>query len=193
MRSRTWKFRLAALLAIASFGVHQLRFVLAYGSGASRELAHQGHAYLSVVAPLLVGVLMLAVAEFAAGLARRRSQRTVPGLRRLALVSSVSLLGVYCAQELAEGFVAAGHPGGLAGVFGGGGWLAVPLSLAAGIVVALLMRGAAEAAAVVARRGRLRQLAPAGLVQVHVRAPGPRPWRALLRPAAPRAPPVASR
>lgn len=193
MRSRAWKFRLAALLAVASFAVHQLRFALAFGSGASRELAHQGHAYLSVVAPLLVGLLMLAVAEFAAGLARRRSQRKVPGLRRLALVSSVSLLGVYCAQELAEGFVATGHPGGLAGVFGGGGWLAIPLSLAAGIVVALLMRGAVAAAAVVARGGRLRRLAPGALVQVQVPAPGPRPRWALLRPAAPRAPPVACR
>jgi|SRR5947209_20282336 len=192
MHFRVWKFRLAALLAVASFGVHQLRFVLAYGAGATRELAHQGHAYLSIVAPLLVGLLMLAVAEFAGGLARRRSPRAVPGLRQLVVVSSLSLFGVYCVQELAEGLLSTGHPGGLLGVFGGGGWLAVPLSLAAGLVVALLMRGAAAVSEAVARHGGVRGPAAAPLVQVLPPPAPPRTGRGLLRQHAPRAPPVPS-
>jgi hypothetical protein len=190
MRSRSWKFRLAALLAVASFGVHQLRFVLAYGSGASRQLAHQGHAYLSVLAPLLVGVLMLAVAEFAGGLTRRRSDRIVPGVGRLTWVASLSLLCVYCLQELVEGMAASGHPDGLGGIFGGGGWIAIPLAVAAGIFVALLMRGAAAIEAATSGQP-LPRSAPTPLVHLVGCRQAPHSQR-LRRSAAARAPPLAS-
>ncbi len=60
-------------------------------------------------------------------------------LRIWALVSLV-LLGLYCAQELTEGAVAAGHAGGLTGVLGSGGWLAVPLAIAVGGVLTLFLR-----------------------------------------------------
>ena len=36
----------AALVPAAALVVHQLRYVLAYGSGAGIELARQGHSYL---------------------------------------------------------------------------------------------------------------------------------------------------
>jgi hypothetical protein len=36
--------------------------------------------------------------------------------------------------------LSSGHPGGLTGVFGAGGWTAVPLSALAGVVLALALR-----------------------------------------------------
>ena len=55
------------------------------------------------------------------------------------------LLAVYVAQESLEGQLAAGHPAGLTGILGHGGWLAILLSAAAGAVVALALRGASAA------------------------------------------------
>ena len=56
--------RAAALLPLATLGVHEGRYRLAYGSDAGAELGHQGHAYLSLARPVvgllcggLVGVL----------------------------------------------------------------------------------------------------------------------------------------
>ena len=41
-----------------------------------------------------------------------------------------------------EGALAEGHPAGVAGVVGHGGWLAIPLALAVGALVAAAARGA---------------------------------------------------
>ena len=38
--------RSAALIALAALAVHQLRYLLAYGSAAHEQLLRQGHAYL---------------------------------------------------------------------------------------------------------------------------------------------------
>jgi hypothetical protein len=182
MRSRGWRLRLAALLAGASFAVHQLRFTLAPGSN-----AHQGHAYLTVLAPIVVGVLMLAVAQFAGALTRGRASGRIPPLRRLWLVSSAALLAVYCLQELAEGLLSPGH----AGVFAAGGWAAAPLALVAGLVVALLMRAAAAVELAVAR-GPLRRPAPAAIVHARPLLAAPNAGGVFLCSSAPRAPPARS-
>ena len=72
---------------------------------------------------------------------------------------AAAILTVFISQELLEGAFAAGHAAGLAGVFGGGGWLAVPLALLAGALAALIDRGvfaAEELMAAVALRQRVR-------------------------------------
>src|SRR6185437_1979020 len=100
-------------------------------------------------------------------------------------------LALYSCQELLEGMLSTGHPGGFEGVFGDGGWWAVPLALACGTVVAAALRGARAAirwAATRHHRPRSSYGRP---------APAPRPSRlALPRPvplagaAAGRAPPL---
>jgi hypothetical protein len=130
----------AALLVLGALVLHQLRYLLAYGGGASAELQRQGHAYLDLVAPLLV----------AAAAAMLIASVVVPALLRLAptLTHDVSsteraagyaaaLLAVYFSQELAEGALAAGHPAGLVGVLGASGWLALPLAMALGSMAAI--------------------------------------------------------
>jgi hypothetical protein len=62
-------------------------------------------------------------------------------MRRAWLVAGVvALLVLHASQELLEGALIADHPGGLAGVVGNGGWLAIPLSLAFGTLAALVLR-----------------------------------------------------
>src|SRR5437764_15311166 len=61
-------------------------------------------------------------------------------LRRAWAVAFVVLVAAYCAQELCEGMIAGGHPVGLAGVFGSGGWFALPLACVVALLVALGLR-----------------------------------------------------
>ena len=69
-------------------------------------------------------------------------------------------------QELLEGWVLAGHPGGLAGVLGHGGWWAVPASVAVGAAIAALLRLATVAVDAAARLGATRRVrAPLALLR----------------------------
>jgi len=54
--------------------------------------------------------------------------------------ASVALVVLFTLQETLEGLFATGHPGGFAGVFGHGGWWAIPVALAVGLAMALLLR-----------------------------------------------------
>jgi hypothetical protein len=127
------------LLPLAAFAVHQLRYVFAYGSSAEQALAAQGHGYVNSLAPWL-GVLL---AFAAGGLVLRVSAglhgHAVPARRAFAAVwalAAASLLALYVAQEALEELFATGHPTGVAGVFGHGGWWAIPLALALSAIVA---------------------------------------------------------
>ena len=64
------------------------------------------------------------------------------------------LVAVYAVQEFLEGLVAAGHPGGVHGIVGHGGWWAGVLAVAVGAVIALLLRVATVVVEAVARRFR---------------------------------------
>jgi hypothetical protein len=155
--------RLAALMGAGTFGVHQARYALGYHGEASGALAAQGHAYLVPLGPLLVGALLPLIA---AAIRRAACGAAAPGPRfaRLWAAVAVALVAVYLTQESVEGALAAGHPAGVAGALGHGGWLALPLSVVVGFAIAVVMRGA-QSAGEIARR--------------------PRPWRAPL-PVAPR-------
>jgi uncharacterized membrane protein YidH (DUF202 family) len=172
MIARASWLRTAALLSAGAFGVHQLRYLLAYGDGAQHALQSSGHDYLSVVELMIGLVLAMALGQLLRRIAEARLAGRQLGFPALALVCSVALLAIYAGQELLEGLLAAGHGSGLAGVFGGGGWLAMPLALLGGAGVALLSR-TAEAAVAAAAQGvrpaagqpRLRS-APVGVLVV---------------------------
>lgn len=160
--------RLRAMCAvlIGAYVVHQLRYLLAYRSGAADALAVQGHAYLAqVLCPLIGSMLALAMGHALWSLARPvpESRRRVRGLG-LIVPAAAALLGIYAVQELLEGALATGHPVGLDGVLGAGGWLAVPLSLVAGFVVALLIVQVDAAA----DRARYRMRVPIRLTPLRV-------------------------
>ena len=193
------RVRAAALMPAAVLTVHQLRFQLAFGDRTQGKLASEGHQYLGALAPLAAMLLAIGVGLFLATLSRAWRQggeevelrgRTTT-FSRLWLLGAASLLAIYCGQELLEGFLTSGHPGGIAGVFGEGGLWAIPLSIALGAVVALGLRVTDLAVRWVAgRRAR------SGASRTPLR-PSPRPLDVLLPPrqplagaAAGRAPPL---
>ena len=148
--------RATALIAVASLGLHELRYVVGYGSHAHEAQAAQGHGYLPLVAIAAAVLLALAAAQLLRALALAWRTGAGEGARLplgLAwLAASLALAGVYSGQELIEGAIAPGHPGGVAALAAHGGLVAYPLALALGGLVALALRGADAIVATVARR-----------------------------------------
>lgn len=150
----------AALFAFAAFAVHQLRYLVADGSGAGETLARQGHGYLDLALPLLMSVVSALVALALVSATTRSSTRSRPYRRSTATTFAaftIALAAVFAAQESAEGLLSASHPGGLGAVLGHGGWIALPLSALFGTLLTLLL----DTFAVVERRvaGRLARAA----------------------------------
>jgi hypothetical protein len=180
------------LFPAAAFAVHQLRYQLAYGSRAGAVLSAQGHGYLTSLAPWVAVLAGVAAGSFLVRLARVATGRPDGRPRRafatLWLATFAGLLAAYALQEWLEGVFAAGHPGGVAGVFGHGGLWAVPLSALAALAVAALLRLASLAVDAVGPAARPVPLASAGLQRPGVPAPPRR--AALAGNVSGRAPPV---
>ena len=141
----------------AAFGVHQLRYYLAYGSAAGAVLQRTGHSYLHSVVPWLVMLVALAAGGFLWRLGRalagqRSVSRYTASLVGLWVVCSVCLVAIFATQEFLEGLFATGHPGGLVGIFGYGGWWSIPAAVCVGLVLAVLFHGARWVLEVVAHR-----------------------------------------
>ncbi len=137
----------AVLMPVGAFGVHQLRYYLAYGSAAGAMLQRTGHSYLHSVVPWLVVLLAVALGGFLGALGRavagqRSLGRYAVSLLGLWIVCATCLIAIFATQEFLEGLFATGHPAGLAGIFGYGGWLAIPAALCIGLVLAALFHGA---------------------------------------------------
>lgn len=149
-----------ALLPLAALAVHQLRYGLAFGAGAQERLAQEGHAYLGSVEALAVMLCAVALGSFLSRLAGAWCARPAAsaggatarlGLLKLWATAALVLVAIYSGQELLEGMLTAGHPPGVEGVLGHGGWLMLPLSVAIGGLLALLLRGAQAVLAYVRR------------------------------------------
>jgi hypothetical protein len=181
------------LLPAAALAVHELRYRLAYGSEAESVLVAQGHGYLDSLAPWLVLLLGLAFGAFAVRIARALAGRTEARPRRsfaaLWLLATASLVAVYAAQELLEGVFASGHPSGLAGLYGNGGWWSLVLAVVFGAAVAGLLRFASAVVAAV-RADRARRRWPAAVPALRPRSAVLTPRGALASAAAGRAPPL---
>lgn len=184
--------RSTALVAAGAFALHELRYLVGYPVSSEQTLAAQGHGYLSILGPLVVLIVGLAAGQLVASVARgsgRRARGT--GFARIWLRATAALLSIYVVQEWLEGSLTAGHPDGLAGVFGAGGWSAFVLAVAIGAVIALALREVDGAIVLPSRRAL-----PAGRARLQ---PHHRPARAdlpsagiLARNLAGRAPPLSS-
>jgi hypothetical protein len=162
MRRRRSRQQLGvALFPLGVFAVHQLRYQLAFGADASRELADQGHAYLHELTPWIVLAVALGLGGLVARLAHAwRSGEADRATGRCLVVvgalASAGLFSIYVGQESLEGLLATGHPQGLAGILGDGGLWALPASIAVGGLLALVIRGGRALVASVARLRRPR-------------------------------------
>lgn len=137
------------LMPAAAMVVHQARFTLAYGSRANAELAAQGHSYLHSVVPWTILALGIGASSFLRRAAHAAHTGDSGSLTRLSAaglwsIATTSLFGIYVVQEILEGLTFSGHPGGVSGVLGHGGWWAIPASAVVALgVVALLRLGRA--------------------------------------------------
>jgi hypothetical protein len=140
-----------------ALAVHELRFLLAFGTGANAQLARQGHSYLHSLVPWIVLLLGAAVGGFLRALGRALGgHRSVPrytlSLAALWAACSACLLAIYVSQELLEGLFATGHPAGLAGIVGYGGWWSIPAAACVGLVLAAMFHGTSWVLDEVAKR-----------------------------------------
>lgn len=145
------------LLPAAAFAVHELRYMLAFGASARAELQRTGHSYLHSVVPWLILLLAVAVGGFLRAIGRALSgQRSLPryavSLTGLWVLCATALVVIFACQEFLEGLFATGHPAGLAGIFGYGGWWSIPAALCVGLVLAAVFHGALWALEEVAKR-----------------------------------------
>jgi len=190
-----FRLRCFALLGAGALALHELRYLIAYGGDAGRALDEQGHGYLGTVAALVAVAVVASAATLVAALVRGRGPAARPrSWRERWLGASGALLAIYAAQELAEGMLASGHPEGLVGVAGHGGWIAVALAAVLGAAVAALLRGAEVALERFGGAARAPRPRPPRIALP--RAPlavRPRPAGALARPGAGRAPPLLAR
>ena len=93
-------------------------------------------------------------------ISEQRSSRYTVSFVALWLICSACLVAIYISQEFLEGLFATGHPGGIAGIFGSGGWWSIPAALAVGLVLAAVFHGARWVLAEVARRHTRRPRIP---------------------------------
>jgi hypothetical protein len=147
----------AAVVPAGALAVHQLRFLLAFGAGANAQLARQGHSYLHSLVPWIVLLLGVGVGAFLRALGRALGgHRSVPcytlSLAALWVACAAGLLAIYVSQELLEGLFATGHPAGLAGIFGYGGWWSIPATACVGLVLAAMFYGTSWVLDEVAKR-----------------------------------------
>jgi hypothetical protein len=166
--------RLAAILAVGAFALHQLRYLLVSDASSAE---HSAHGYMAeLIAPMAVLVLAAALATLIRGTEGADAAR-VPLRRRIAFVAG-ALLAIHLGQESLEAALT-GHPI-LADAMLDGGWLALPLAVAIGGLSALVARAleAIEHAIAVVHAARVRSRAPA----VHGR---PLAARGLNLPSAP--------
>jgi hypothetical protein len=159
---RYWpKLRAVSLLAAGSVFVHELRYLAAYGGSAGEALAEQGHSYTPVLEAMVSLLVVLALGRFAFNLSRARAavvlEQRPSSFARLWAAASAALVALYMLQEGFEGAFAPGHPSGLIGVFGHGGWTALIFSVVIGALIAALTRLAHEAIEFVAGRAVARR------------------------------------
>jgi hypothetical protein len=175
--SRAWpKIRGIALLSAGAIAVHELRYIAGYGGSADEALAEQGHSYMSMAFALTALLLLAAGLRFAVTV-MRASRGEAPSERPPRFVSSWARAGaalacIYVLQEGFEGSYSAGHPGGLVGIFGHGGWTALVFAVLVGAVIGAVTCIAHDAVVLVARRAACRRLQP---------APTPTPSRSVHR------------
>jgi hypothetical protein len=148
--------RLAAILAVGAFALHQLRYLLVSDASSAE---HSAHGYMAdLIAPLAVLILAAALATLIRGTEGAAAAR-VPLGRRIVLFAA-ALLALHLGQEVLEAALT-GHPV-LAEAMLDGGWLALPLAVGIGSVSALIARGleAIEHAIAVVHAERARSRAP---------------------------------
>lgn len=183
------RLRLALQLAVGAVVVHDLRYRLGPEHG-PRSLSDDGHAYLTIVTPVLGLLLALATAHFVWAIAARRPEATAVGGRITVAILAPALLALHVGQEAMEGLLAFGRPVDIGAVLGHGNWIAAPLCLLVASVISWLTRGARRLARAVLERRADQDAAAADPSVSDWPSVSSRPRAPLAHHGAERAPPL---
>jgi hypothetical protein len=190
MQRRAPNLVIAIYVVFGGWAVHALRYALV------PTAPRGGHGYLQAAPPILAGLLALALARLCVALVDRRATggNALSWRRRWAL-GALGFAALYATQETIELTAVTGRLAGPGQLIAHGGWIVVPLVIAAAGLLAALLRGteaALEHLTAALPRPRLRPRASAA-VPVAVARPARRPQAAVLASrAAGRAPPFAA-
>lgn len=149
-----WRLRAAVLTLVGAIVVHQARYLLAPPTHDHQLVS--AHGYFTWLMPLAAALLFLTLAQFAVWMRRAEGGDAdgLPSVGALWVGASVSLLTVFGVQETLEVTAAHGQLPTLTELGAAVGWQVLPLAMAAGGVLALMLRGAAHVAAWAVRRHR---------------------------------------
>jgi hypothetical protein len=142
--------------------VHQLRYLLAYGSHAAAQLSARGDHYVTT-ATVIAGTLLAISLAFgvlrlvAARRGRSHVEIVNAPLWLLWLGLTLLLVAGFCALEGLEMAFEPQHPAGLAAIWGSGGWWAMPAAALVAGLIALLAHGGRALLAIAARRPPLQR------------------------------------
>jgi hypothetical protein len=164
VRRFSFGLRGAVLLPLGAYAVHQARYWLAFGDHANEALDAQGHAYLAAFATPLALLVAIGLGLFLSRVARAWHTGEGPtwraGFLRTWLAATVLLVALYVGQETLEGLLTSGHPEGVAGILGGGGWIALPAAMIVGEAIAAVMWLGTAVVAWASKRQRTARTAP---------------------------------
>ncbi len=171
----------ALALPAGVLAVHQLRYLLAFGSHAGSELSARGDHYVASAAACTAVLLVALFGRWCLRLAAaRRGNAHVASARAplwlLWLALTCALIVGFCALEVLEIALEPHRSGGVSAIFGYGGWWSLPAAAAVAAVLALVA-GGGRALLLISARGQ---------VTPRVRAGGqryPRSWAVALLPA----------
>jgi hypothetical protein len=184
----------ALVFPAAVLAVHQLRYLLAYGSRAGSELSEHGDHYVAaatvITGTLVLVALVIGLGRLVASSRGSSHPRLAKPLWLLWLGLTLLLIAGFCALEGLESVFEREHDGGLMGIFGSGGIWAVPAAALVGALMALLMHGGHALLAIAAGR-QGAHLADAPFVRARAMTPAIQPHRPMADCAAGRAPPLA--
>jgi hypothetical protein len=188
MQRRAPNLVIAIYVVFGGWAVHALRYALMPAA------PRGGHGYLQAAPPILAGLLALALARLCVALVDHRAT----GGRALSwqlrwVLGALGFAALYATQETIELTAVTGHLAGPAQLIAHGGWIVGPLVVAAGGLLAALLRG--TEAALERLTAELPRLRPRASVALPV-AVACATWRprapVLASRAAGRAPPLAA-
>jgi hypothetical protein len=143
--SPLWRIRAGILFLAGGLLLHQVRYAVA-PADLAREFA-TAHRYLWWLVPVVGTLLFVAAVHFAAHLRTPERDRLprLPSVRALWAVVAPALVVAFAGQEFVESLIFRDQLLTWAELAGGNGWVVLPLAVAVGGVVALLLKGAVKA------------------------------------------------
>jgi hypothetical protein len=127
---------IAVYVVLGAWGIHALRYAIAPAG-----LGRLTHGYLQAAPPVLAGLFAIALARLCAAVVDRRAShgRALSWQARWAL-GALGFAVLYGAQENIELIAATGRTAGPAALLAHGGWVVLPLVVAAAGLLAALLR-----------------------------------------------------